>query len=321
MSNPRRQRKEQYRERLVNNLEKYSSVLLIGVDYVGSNQMQQVRLALRGRAEMLMGKNTVIRRVFKDLMEDGSHQELEAFLPLIRGNVGFIFTNEDLNEIRKVVTENKVPAAAKPGVIAPVDVRIPAGSTGLDPGQTNFFQALNIATKITKGSIELLNEVHICKLNQAVSASAAALLAKLNIKPFFFGIAVTHVMEGGSVYAADILDLSDDDMLGMFFNASRKLSALCIATNYPTLASVVHDFKAAMKKVVAVAIETGCMFEAAEEYKDMVENPDKYGSGGSGAAAGGDSGAGAAAAAVEEEEEEDAAPAADLFGGGDDADY
>lgn len=318
----RKARKQVYRERLQLNLEKFSSVLLIGVDYVGSNQMQQVRLALRGRAEMLMGKNTVIRRVFKDLIEEGNKPELETLLPLVKGNVGFIFTNEDLNEIRTIVLENKVPAAAKPGVIAPVDVRIPSGSTGLDPGQTNFFQALNIPTKITKGSIELLNDVHLCKVGQAVTASASALLAKLGIKPFFFGIKVSHVMEGGSVYASEILDLEDEDLLGMFFNATRKISALCIAANYPTLVSVVHDFKSAMKKVVAIAIETGCVFPAAAEYKDMVENPGKYGSGGGGggAAAGGDA-AGGAAAAEEEEEEEEAAPAADLFGGGDDADY
>jgi hypothetical protein len=33
------------------------------VDNVGSKQMQQIRFALRGHAEVLMGKNTRIRKV------------------------------------------------------------------------------------------------------------------------------------------------------------------------------------------------------------------------------------------------------------------
>jgi len=55
-----------------------------------------------------------------------------------------IFSNGDLSEIKKLIDLQKREAPAKVGIIAPDDVWIRAGPTGLDPKQTSFFQALNI---------------------------------------------------------------------------------------------------------------------------------------------------------------------------------
>jgi len=47
--------------------------------------------------------------------------------------VGFVFTNEPVFDLKPRVESNKVAAAARPGTIAPIDVIIPAGPTGMDP--------------------------------------------------------------------------------------------------------------------------------------------------------------------------------------------
>ena len=80
--------------------------------------------------------------------------------PVCRGNIGFIFTNGDLGHVREVIEKYRVPAPARVGAIAPSDVFVPPGPTGADPGQTSFFQVLQIPTKIAKGQIEITNEVH-----------------------------------------------------------------------------------------------------------------------------------------------------------------
>jgi len=179
----RKQRKTRYKEKLEKLLGAYKNILLVNVDNVGSFQMQKIRIALRGKASMIMGKNTLMRMIIREQMKD--HPQLEALLEYVKGNIGFVFTNGELKEIREMITANKVPAAAKSGTFAPVDVFVPPGPTGLDPGQTNFFQALNIATKIVKGSIEITNQVHLIKGGDRVTSSAVALLSKLDIKPFF----------------------------------------------------------------------------------------------------------------------------------------
>jgi len=150
-------RKGIYWTKLNQYLDEFKKILVIGVDFVGSQQLQETRIALRGKGKMLMGKNTIIRKVFRERMV--AQPGLEDLLPAVYGNIGFIFTNGDLGSIRKMVTEKKVPAAAKAGLIATKDVIIPAGPSGLDPGQTSFFQALNIGTKIVKGAIELITPV------------------------------------------------------------------------------------------------------------------------------------------------------------------
>jgi len=221
-------------------------------------------MSLRGTAVVLMGKNTICRKAIREHME--TNPALEALLPWVKGNIGFVFTNADLNKVRTTILENKVPAAAKQGGIAPIDVYVPPGPTGLDPGQTAFFQALNISTKIARGSIEIINQVHLIKAQEKVSASHVALLAKLNIQPFFYGIGVTHVYEGGVVYEASVLDLTKDDLYEKFFSGVRKIAALSLAIGYPTIASVPHTISGAFSKLVYIASSVGYEFKEAKAF-------------------------------------------------------
>lgn len=145
--------------------------------------------------------------------------ELSSIIHLVRGNVGFVFTNEDLSEIKDKILENKVPAPARPGTIAPVNVIVPAGPTGMDPGQTSFFQALNIATKIQKGQIEIISDVSLVQEGEKVGNSESVLLQKLNIKPFSYGLVILQVYDKGNVFSPIVLDLTDDDLrkFSLFF--------------------------------------------------------------------------------------------------------
>jgi len=234
--------------------------LVVTVDNVGSLQLQKIRIALRGSAEIVMGKNTLMRMIMREQI--AANPNLEALLPCVRGNMGLIFTNGDLAKIREIVTSNKVPAAAKSGTIAPVDVFVPAGPTGLDPGQTSFFQALNIATKIARGSIEIVANVHLIKKGDKVTSSAVALLGKLDIKPFFYGIIVTNVYENGSMYPVEILDITQSQLMDKFFDGVRRIAAIGLAIGYPTEASIGHTVANGFKKLLALSQSTG--FEFAE---------------------------------------------------------
>lgn len=79
---------------------------MVGADNVGSKQMQQIRISLRGKGVVLMGKNTTIRKIIRAAIE--SNPKLEKLLPHIKGNVGFVFTECDLKEIRDLIECNKV---------------------------------------------------------------------------------------------------------------------------------------------------------------------------------------------------------------------
>ena len=136
--------------------------------------MQQIRMSLRGHAVVLMGKNTMMRKAIRGHL--GQNPKLEQLLPHIVGNVGFVFTKEELIDVRDMLLENKVKAPARAGAIAPLDVTVPAQNTGLGPEKTSFFQALNIPTKITKGTIEIIADVKLIKEGDKVGMSDSTLL-------------------------------------------------------------------------------------------------------------------------------------------------
>jgi len=249
-------------------------MIVICVDNVGSKQMSDTRHELRGKAQILMGKNTVIRKILRREMK--ADPGLGSLLEKIRGNIGFIFTNGDLIELRDKVLEKQDPAPAKTGQIAPCDVYIEPGPTGLDPGQTAFFQALNIATKINRGAIEIIARVKMCEEGVKVSASAAGLLAKLNMKPFSFGIKVLYVYEGGSCYDAKVLDLSEDDILAKFMGGMIQASSLALGLSYPCVASIPHLMSNALKKIIAFSVVTDYKLEVAEPFEAFLANPDAF---------------------------------------------
>ena len=67
--------KSNYFLKLENLLENFPKCFLVSADNVGSKQMQQIRIALRGRAEVLMGKNTMMRKAIRRQLQ--KHPQLE----------------------------------------------------------------------------------------------------------------------------------------------------------------------------------------------------------------------------------------------------
>jgi len=272
---PSREKKEKYFAHLKDCFEKYPRCFIVHVDYVGSKQLQNIRLKMRGQAEIVMGKNTQIRRAIRNFMEEGM-THLECLLDVMRGNVGYVFTDGDLNDLRKVIDEETVPALAKAGVIAPVDVIIPKGNTGLDPAQTSFFQALNVATKINKGQIEIISDCHAVKKDNKVGSSEAALLMKLGIKPFTYGLKIVTVYDSGALFPLDVLDISEATLMGSWGAAVNQMACLSLGANYPTAVSLPHIVLNSFKSILAVAVEVDYDMPQAEKVKAILADPEAF---------------------------------------------
>jgi len=308
-------KKQVYFDKFKGLLADYSKILIVGADNVGSHLLQRIRQALRGQAIILMGKNTMMRKVLRELIEANPGQ-FESLLELVKGNVGFVFTNGDLNFVRSKLLEFRVGAPAKAGAIAPNDVIVPKGPTGMEPTQTSFLQALNIASKINRGQVEIINDVPLIKKGDKVGSSEATLLSKLNIRPFSYGLVVLNVYDNGHIYAPSVLDLTDADLLAKFTDGLNRVAALSLATGIPTLASLPHSLADAYKNVLAVSVETDYTFPAAQKIKDYIANPSAHAVAAAPAAAATTSAAPAAVAAPKEEEKKEEEDDDDMFGGG-----
>jgi len=315
---PTRERKAQYFTRTKSLLEEYRKILVVGANNVGSKQFQQIRIALRGRAVVLMGKNTMMRRILIEFLEEqgGSHP-IESITPLVVGNIGFIFTNDDVNEIRKVINENRVPASARAGQVAESDVVVPPGPTGCDPGQTQWFQALNVPTKISRGQIEIVSELKLVSKGEQVGSSEAALLQKLDIRPFTYGLVLKSVYDNGAVFDAKVLDITESDMKAKFTNALRSMASVCLKVGYPTLVSLPHSVADGVRTLIAVSAASGYSFEQMADWDALLNmDPEALAALQAASASAGASGdAGAEEKKEEEEEEEVDVGGGGLFGG------
>lgn len=298
-----RAKKEEYFTKLRELLETYLSIFIVGVDNVSSQQMHEIRRALRGDAVVLMGKNTMVRRALRGFLAD--LPDFEKLMPHIKGNVGFIFTNSDLKTIRDTIVSNVVAAPARAGAVAPADVWIPAGNTGMEPGKTSFFQALGVPTKIARGTIEIVSDVKVVEKDGKVGPSEATLLNMLNISPFTYGLSVVQVYDKGQVFPPSILDITDDELIGHFVSAINTIASISLAAGYPTLPSVGHSVVNHYKNVLALSIATDYTFEGSEAIKDRLANPDAYAAAAPAASAGAAAEEAAPAAAEEEADESD----------------
>ncbi|KAF8071680.1 60S acidic ribosomal protein P0 [Lyophyllum atratum] len=293
-----RAEKELYFIKLKELLAKYSSIFLVNVDNVGSNQMHQIRQALRGKGVVLMGKNTMVRRALRTILSE--NPQYERLLPHIKGNIGFVFTDKELKEVRDIIVANKVAAPARAGAFAPLDVTVPASNTGMEPGKTSFFQALGIPTKIARGTIEIVSDVKVVTAGTRVGTSEATLLNMLNISPFTYGMTVVQIFDNGNTFSPEVLDVDESELIDRFMSGIKTIAAISLAINYPTIVSVTHSLVNAYKNLIAIALATDYTFEGAEKIKEYLANPEAFAAAAPAAA----EAAPAAAAPAEEKEEE-----------------
>lgn len=308
--------KEQYVENFINMVDKYAKIIFVEANNVRSRQMADIRTGLRGKGELLMGKNTLMKKAIKVLSTDAEGkykslaskvEDLNKIPALLKGNVGLVFTNNDLNEVKDVILSYKVGAPAKQGAISPVTVIIQPANTGLEPTKTSFFQALNINTKITKGTVEIIKEHTLLVPGDKVGSSEAALLQLLNIKPFEYGLVLVNIYDNGAIYSPAVLSLTDDVMEQKVRDAANNVASIGLALDMANEASIPHSVANTFKSLLAIAAGTEFSFKQAEKVKEYLADPSKFASSAPVAAVT------VAAVAVKEESEE--SDDGDAFGG------
>lgn len=202
------------KRRIVNRLCKcfleFEQIIVVKLDNVSNSQIQNARATLRKSEKpgiMIVGKNTLILKalnwVTNKVQEGDDHYEqrkdvgyrpdLEALKPLIKMNVGLIFSDDDFQTLREVIESEVVEMVAKAGTLSPCDVDLPAGPTGLDTGKIDLFHKLNIPVKIAKGTIEITKAFPIIAKNEKVTEAAALMCRTLNLTPFKYTLTFKYV--------------------------------------------------------------------------------------------------------------------------------
>ncbi len=186
-----------------------------------------------------------------------------------------IFTNEEVSKVTDITSKFFVEKQAKVGSISPIEVTLPAGPTGMDSSQIEYFQALKITTKVIKNQLEIINATKILTIGQKITLSEINLMKKFNIKPYKHYVQIKHIYMNGKVYDAAILKITNDYMKEKLSAGIRNVAAFSVATSIPTKASAPHVISAAFRNILGLSLATGVEIAQAKNLLSAASAPAK----------------------------------------------
>jgi len=131
----------------------------------------------------------------------------------------------------------------------------------MDPSQISFFHALQISTKINKGQIEITKDYQVCYKGRRIGSSEIALLAKMNIKPFQYGMEVVGAYDNGAILSKEVCAITPEEILSKFHAGVKNLTALSLQTGIATELSVPHFVINAFKNLAAIGLQIDYKFK------------------------------------------------------------
>ncbi len=271
-------RKTQVLDRLVSLMKKYDIIAVADLERVRSFQIQEIRKKLRGKVEILVAKNTLVKKAAELLGKE--KKNLTRFSEAITGSRVLLFTNMNPYELIILLNKSKVRVPAKVGDIATGEIVVPAGNTGLAPGPViSEFGEVKVPTKIESGSIWIVRDTVVARKGDRISPKLVSVLSKLGIKPMEAGLSLVQAYDeslvltredlafdieefrkniqqaalearGVAVEAGILLPETAPLIIG---KAHREALALSIQADYPTRETIIDIIKNAYRETAVLS--------------------------------------------------------------------
>jgi large subunit ribosomal protein L10 len=245
-------------------LEKYSVVAVADLQKVRSSQIQEIRKKLRGKAELIVAKNTILKKASDSLAEKKGN--IEKFASELTGSKVLIFTQMNPFELIIFLNKNKVRVPAKGGDVATSEIMVPAGNTGLQPGPViSEFNEAKVQTRIEGGSIFIAKDTVVARPGDVISNKTASLLSKLGMKPMEAGLSLSHAYDNGLVLGPNELLFDLDRMKNDFVLAARSAFGVAVEASIMLPETAPAIISKAYRQAVAVSVEAGFLTKKTTE--------------------------------------------------------
>ena len=280
---PKKPNKVHVYEKTQEFFKKYKNIVIADVKDISTDKIQKIRheIISLGQTETLCGKTTVIQKSLNEMVEASKgdlpkhlpKKALDEFVEAMPGlHLLLIFTNKDIAEISNITAKYVIEKQAKPGQLSPVEVIIPAGPTGMDSSQIDYFQALKIPTKVSRNQLEITTATKILHVGQKITLSEINLMKKFNIKPYRHQMKIKKLLLNGKCYGEEILKVTDDYMKTKLEQGIKNILGFSLASHVPTPASAPHIISNAFRNICALSLGTNVLIDAT---KGMKEAPKK----------------------------------------------
>jgi large subunit ribosomal protein L10 len=211
----------------------YPVVGVLDISELPALQFQQIRRKLRGEAEIVVSKNTLMSLAIQKASE--KNQKLIELVNFLRGQSALIFSKMNPFKLNRFLRENRISAPARPGSRSTKDITIPAGETDFAPGPVvGELQRLGIKARIQAGKVVVLEDCPILKRGDIITREVSDALAKFGIMPLELGLKLRAAYEAGTVFTGEALEIDEAKVFAQFQEASMNALNLALNVNYPT---------------------------------------------------------------------------------------
>jgi len=255
-------------DELVDLLEGYSSVGIVDVAGIPSRQLQTMRRNLHGSAELRISRNTLVERAL-EAVDEG----LEDLTQYVAGEVGLIGTNDNPFGLYKQLEESKSPAPIGAGEVAPNDIVIAEGDTGVDPGPfVGELQSIGASARIMEGSIQVTEDSVVAEEGEEVSEDVANVLSELGMEPKEVGLDLKGVYSDGVLFESEELDIDVAEYRADVETAAARARNLSVNAVYPTAQTTPTLVQKAEGEAKSLGLETA--IESPDLADDLVSKAD-----------------------------------------------
>lgn len=258
-------RKTQIVKELDELINEYSTITIASLHKVRAPQLQQISQKLRKDVNMRVVKNSLIIRTLQKNRKQGIGKLAEC----LGGSNILMLTN--MNPFRLVILldKNKTKMTAKAGDIAPNDIVIPAGNTGLPPGPAiTELHDVGMRTKIDVGSVWIVNDTTIVKKGDVIQPKVASVLSKLGFKPFEVGLTTLAAYDAGLIFTSEQLQPKIGEVMRQLQDASAEAFNLALNSVYPTPITIKLALQQASFNARNLAVNSN--YAAPEVVKEII---------------------------------------------------
>jgi large subunit ribosomal protein L10 len=214
--------------------DRYPVVGVLDIADLPAAQFQQIRRRLRGQAEIVVSKNTLLRLSIEQAAGK-KDPKLHELLDHLQGQSALVFAQVNPFKLNKLLRESRTSAPAKAGMKSPKDITIPAGETDFAPGPiVGELQRIGVKARIQAGKVVILEDSPVLKQGDVVTKEVADALSRFGIQPLELGLNLRAAYEAGMVFLAEVLTIDEEKVVGQLREAYLCAVNISINTNYPT---------------------------------------------------------------------------------------
>jgi large subunit ribosomal protein L10 len=246
----------------------YRALAISNLNKVRAGQLMQLRKKFRGDIKLRVVKNKVVLRAFEKI---GDVPRLPEFSNRLEGQCLLLFTNTNPFRLNLLFDKSKIFLPAKGGDIAPTEIIVYAGNTGITPGPVlSEFKEANVPTKIDQGSIWVVKDTRVARPGDQISQKLASLLSKLDVKPIEAGISVSCALADGLLFTEQDLRIDLDAFVKEVAKGAFEGLNLAIVCGYLTPETVGPLLLQAGHEALNLSVSVGYITD--ETVKSILSN-------------------------------------------------